>query len=108
MTLFKTGPKLSDEHVEEDMFEMMASQPHHKDWHDLITKPMEDNCLAPSDEALGLAYDLYCETLDAPFHDSEAEMADHYAEIMGGIADLQIIAPELLDEILSFDDEEDQ
>lgn len=103
MNTHKHRPFLSDEHVEDDMADLMITAP---DWRDLITAPMEENCLAPSDEALGLAFDRYCDVLHAPFHESEAEMAAVYADIVGGIADLQIIVPDLLEEILSPEQEE--
>ncbi|MEO1747727.1 MAG: hypothetical protein AAFR27_03755 [Pseudomonadota bacterium] len=95
------GPVLSDEYVEEDFEQMHLAAPQYKDWCDLITEPMEENGLAPSDEAIGLSFDIYCEELDAPFCESEAQMADAYARVMGGIADLQTIAPDLLADILS-------
>lgn len=103
MNLFKHSPFLSDEHDEDGMPDMTVNPPN---WKDFIVLPMDENCLAPSDEALGVAFDHYCDELAAPFHARKAEMAALYADILGGIADLQIIAPDLLDSVLSPDEEE--
>ncbi len=103
MTPFKHGPLLSDEHDEDGANDMLCNPPN---WKDLIALPMAENCLAPSDEALGVAFDHYCDGLAAPFHARQADMAALYADILGGIADLQIIAPDLLDGVLSSDEEE--
>lgn len=95
-------PKLSDEVYEDDFADPMITPP---DWKALITESMDANCLAPSDEALGLAFDHYCDLVDAPFQAREAEMAAFYADILGGIADLQVLAPDVLEEILASDEE---
>lgn len=97
------APVLSDEDYEEGLCDPMINPP---DWKEMITAPLEMNCLAPSNEALGAAFDLYCDVLLAPFQARKADMAALYAEILGGIADLQILAPDLLDEVLSPDQEE--
>lgn len=96
-------PILSDEEYAEGTADAMINTP---DWRTMITAPLELNCLAPSDEALGVAFDLYSDAVAAPFHDRHADMATLYADILGGIADLQIIAPDLLEEILSPDEQE--
>lgn len=103
MQLTNYKPVLSDEEYQEGTADPMINPP---DWKDLITAPIEANCLAPSDEALGAAFDLYCDALAAPFRLNEAAMAELYAEVTGGIADLQIIAPDLLEGILSSDQKE--
>jgi len=100
MNIKNYSPALSDEHIEDDAADMMINPP---DWRSMITEAMEENCLAPSDEALGLAFDLYSDELFEPFAEQHAEMAAITADIVGGIADLQIIAPDLLDEVLSPD-----
>lgn len=105
MNLMNFTPLLSDEENENGSADLMLNPP---DWRQLITAPMDANCLAPSDEALGLAFDQYCDVLAAPFHERHAEMASLYADILGGVADLQIMAPDLLEEILSPDHEENE
>ncbi|MEP3296781.1 MAG: hypothetical protein ABJO27_09940 [Pseudoruegeria sp.] len=98
MNLTNYKPVLSDEAYQEGTADPMINP---SDWRAMITAPMEANCLAPSDEALGAAFDLYCDALAAPFRLNDAAMAELYAEVVGGIADLQIIAPDLLEGILS-------
>lgn len=100
MNIMNFGPALSDEHIEDDAADMMIAPP---DWRAMITEPMETNSLAPSDEALGFAFDLYSDEFLEPFAEQHAEMAAITADIVGGIADLQIIAPDLLDDVLSPD-----
>lgn len=94
------GPRLSDEY-NDDEFGDVGPPP--ANWKEMITAPLEMNCLAPSDEAIGLAYDLFCEELFAPFQAREADMAALYADVLGGVGDLQLLAPDLLEEVLSSD-----
>lgn len=103
MKLSRYNPVLTDEDYTEGTADPLVNPP---DWKSLITAPMEANCLAPSDEALGLAFDLYCDVLAAPFNERQADMATLYADIFGGIGDLQIIAPDLLEDVMSPDEEE--
>lgn len=102
MNPFSNKPVLSDEVYEDGLTDPMIAPP---DWKALITESMDANCLAPSDEALGLAFDHYCDLVDAPFQAREAEMAAYYADILGGIADLQVLAPDVLEETLASDEE---
>lgn len=82
-----------------------ASKAAHKtpEWKDVLTESLRSNCLAPSEEAVLHAYDLYCRDLYAPFHSRRQEMADRFSELNAEFADLQAIIPGVIERAMARD-----
>ena len=69
------------------------SQPQPQEWLLVLRESLVRNCLAPSEEAILRAYELYCEALYAPFWAREKQMANRYADIARDVAALQALFP---------------
>jgi len=73
------------------------------EWKDVLTEALRSNCLAPSEEAVLHAYDLYCRDLYAPFHSRRQEMADRFSELNAEFSDLQAIIPKVIERAMARD-----
>jgi len=71
------------------------------EWQRVITSSLEQNCMAASSEAVLHAFDLYSEDLFAPCIELERRMADSFAKISAAVAELQALAPDLIDRAMS-------
>lgn len=71
------------------------------EWKDVLTESLRSNCLAPSEEAVLHAYDLYCRDLYAPFHSRRQEMADRFSEINAEFTDLQAVIPQVIERAMA-------
>lgn len=70
-------------------------------WEVALISSLKDNCLAPADEVILHAFDLYCEELNAPFLARQHKMAGLYSEIAVGIAQLQALAPDMVERAMA-------
>lgn len=73
------------------------------EWKGVLTDSLLRNCIAPSDEAILHAFDLYCRDLYAPFYARQQEMADLFSELNAAFADLQGIIPNLIERAMARD-----
>lgn len=80
-----------------------ASASQSPEWRVVLTDSLRRNCLAPSDEAVLHAYDLYCRDLYAPFHSRRQEMADRFSELNAEFADLQAVIPRVIERAMARD-----
>ncbi len=73
------------------------------EWKGVLTDSLVRNCVAPSDEAILHAFDLYCRDLYAPFYARQQEMADLFSEVNAAFADLQGIIPDVIERAMARD-----
>jgi len=66
-------------------------------WETALTASLKENCLAPADEVILHAFDLYCDGLHAPFRARQHRMAAQYSKIAAGFAQVQAMAPDMVE-----------
>ena len=66
-------------------------------WDDVLTRSLKENALAPSDEVILHAFDLYCDELNAPFHERRRAMNERFSKVVSAFAELQALAPEMVE-----------
>jgi len=80
-----------------------ASASQSPEWRVVLTESLRRNSIAPSDEAVLHAFDLYSGDLYAPFHERRQEMAKHYAQIAAGFNELQALIPDVIERAMARD-----
>ncbi|WP_171136509.1 hypothetical protein [Ruegeria sp. HKCCC1038] len=66
-------------------------------WQQVLTASLKANALAPSEEVILHAYDLYCEELNAPFNERRRLMSERFSNIASGFARIQSLAPDMVE-----------
>lgn len=66
-------------------------------WEQVLTESLKENALAPSDEVILHAFDLYCDELNAPFEARRHAMNGHLSNIIAGFAKVQALAPGMVE-----------
>lgn len=67
------------------------------EWEDVLTSSLRENCLAPADEVILHAFDLYCDELNKPVHERKRHMAGLFSEVTTEFAQLQSLAPDMVE-----------
>lgn len=67
------------------------------DWEVVLTSSLRENCLAPADEVILHAFDLYCDELNKPVHERQHRMAGLFSEVTTEFAQLQSLAPDMVE-----------
>ena len=71
------------------------------EWETALTESLQRNCVAPSEEVILHASDLYKRDLYEPLHVREQEMARLHSEITAGFSHLQALMPLAIERALS-------
>lgn len=71
------------------------------EWEAALTASLEQNSLAPSEEVILHAFDLYRDDLYGPFMERRREAADLFAEIVADVANLQALVPNLIERAMT-------
>lgn len=66
-------------------------------WEDVLTQSLKENALAPSDEVILHAYNLYCDELNAPFVKRRRAMNERFSNVIAEFAALQALAPDMIE-----------
>ncbi|WP_424975341.1 hypothetical protein [Dinoroseobacter sp. S124A] len=66
-------------------------------WQQVLTASLKANALAPSEEVILHAYDLYCEELNGPFNERRRLMSERFSNIASGFARIQSLAPDMVE-----------
>lgn len=75
----------------------VAAKPHIPEWEQVLTASLKENSLAPAEEVILHAFDLYCDELNAPFEQRRQVMAMHFSKIAAGFARVQSLAPDMVE-----------
>lgn len=75
----------------------VATHPRIPEWEDVLTSSLRENCLAPADEVILHAFDLYCDELNKPVHERRRRMAGLFSEVTTEFAQLQSLAPDMVE-----------
>ena len=75
----------------------VAAKRQEPEWEQVLTASLKENSLAPSDEVILHAFDLFCDELNAPFEQRRLLMAEHFSKIAAGFAQVQSLAPEMVE-----------
>ena len=75
----------------------VAAKRQEPEWEQILTASLKENSLAPSDEVILHAFDLFCDELNAPFEQRRLLMAAHFSKIAAGFAQVQSLAPEMVE-----------
>lgn len=67
------------------------------EWVEVLTQSLKENSLAPSDEVILHAFDLYCDELNAPFLERRHAMNGHLSDIISSFAKVQALAPDMVE-----------
>ena len=67
------------------------------EWEEVLLESMERNALAPTDEVILHAFDLYRDILFEPVTNRRMAAANLYAEIVAKVAKLQALVPGLVE-----------
>ena len=67
------------------------------EWEQVLTASLKENSLAPSDEVILHAFDLFCDELNAPFEQRRLLMAAHFSKIAACFAQVQSLAPDMVE-----------
>lgn len=67
------------------------------EWEKALTASLRENCLAPADEVILHAFDLYCDELNKPVHERQRRMAGLFSEVTTEFAQLQSLAPDMVE-----------
>ncbi|AXX98086.1 hypothetical protein BAR1_09165 [Profundibacter amoris] len=67
------------------------------EWEKVLTASLKENSLAPAEEVILLAFDLYCDELNAPFDQRRQVMAKHFSKIAALFAQVQSLAPDMVE-----------
>jgi hypothetical protein len=71
------------------------------EWEAVLTASLEQNCLAPSEDVILHAFDLYRDELYGPFMERRRQSADTFAEIVADVASLQALVPDLIERAMA-------
>jgi len=66
-------------------------------WEQVLTASLKANALAPAEEVILHAFDLYCEELNAPFNERRLLMSQRFSKIATGFAHIQSLAPDMVE-----------
>ena len=66
-------------------------------WEQVLTASLKENALAPAEEVILHAFDLYCEELNAPFNERRRLMSERFSNISTGFARIQSLAPDMVE-----------
>jgi len=66
-------------------------------WEIVLTTSLKENALAPADEVILHAFDLYCDGLNAPFEERRRLMNERFSRIAAGFARVQSLAPDMVE-----------
>lgn len=72
-----------------------------QDWQRVLMASLDQNSVAPSDDVILHAFDLFCDELYAPFFERRRLMAELHAEISAEIAALQALEPGLIERAIA-------
>ena len=75
----------------------VAAKQQEPEWEQVLTASLKENSLAPSDEVILHAFDLFCDELNAPFEQRRLLMAEHFSKIAAGFAQVQSLAPDMVE-----------
>lgn len=75
----------------------IATQRRIPEWENVLTSSLRENCLAPADEVILHAFDLYCDELNKPVHERQRRMAGLFSEVTTEFAQLQSLAPDMVE-----------
>jgi hypothetical protein len=67
------------------------------EWVEVLTQSLKENALAPSEEVILHAFDLYCDELNAPFVERRHAMNGHLSDIVASFAKVQALAPDMVE-----------
>lgn len=67
------------------------------EWEEVLTASLRKNALAPAEEVILHAFDLYCEELNAPFNERRRLMSERFSNIAAGFARIQSLAPDMVE-----------
>ena len=67
------------------------------EWEAVLTSSLRENCLAPADEVILHAFDLYCDELNKPVRERQRRMAGLFSEVTTEFAQLQSLAPDMVE-----------
>lgn len=66
-------------------------------WQYVLTQSLTENALAPSEEVILHAFDLYCDALNAPFLERRRAMNERFSNVVTNFAELQAMAPDMVE-----------
>jgi len=66
-------------------------------WEDVLTQSLQENSLAPADEIILHAFDLYQDELNAPFVERRRLMNERFSKVAAGFAQIQSLAPDMVE-----------
>lgn len=75
----------------------VATKPDVPAWQQVLTASLKANALAPAEEVILHAYDLYCEELNAPLNERRRLMSERFSNIASGFARIQAVAPDMVE-----------
>lgn len=78
-----------------------VSQRGKPEWETVLTSSLEQNSLAPTEEVILHAFDLYKNDVYGPHLERQHQQADLYAEIVADVASLQALVPGLIERALA-------
>ena len=93
----RDATRLSDERSKAAAAECIPSAKHKAEWEEVLTASLKENALAPSEEVILHAFDLYCDELNAPFLERRHAMNGHLSEIVARFAKVQALAPDMVE-----------
>lgn len=97
---WKRKPKPADDPVAEAP-RIAAPRKTRPEWQVALLSSMEANCIAPSEEAILHAFDLYRDELYAPIMERRLAMANLVADIAADVAGLQALVPDLIERAMA-------
>jgi hypothetical protein len=79
----------------------VASRKPRPEWEKTLVASLEVNNLAPSEEVILHAFDLYKDELFGPIEERRLQLTDLYSEILAEIAALKALAPDLVERAMA-------
>jgi hypothetical protein len=71
------------------------------EWEAVLMASLEQNCLAPSEDVILYAFDLFRDELYGPFMERRRQSAELFADIVADVASLQALVPDLIERAMS-------
>ncbi|MCB1470708.1 MAG: hypothetical protein KDK08_26955 [Rhizobiaceae bacterium] len=93
----RVATKLRDAESKAGAAERVPSAKHKTEWEKVLTQSLTENALAPSEEIILHAFDLYCDELNAPFVKRRHAMNGHLSNIVASFAKVQALAPDMVE-----------
>jgi len=78
-----------------------AIAPRKADWKTPLTASLDQNCIAPSEDAILYASEIFFDELNAPIVTLETELASLYADLVDHVAALNALAPDMMERAIS-------